>query len=137
MKRIILFLIITLSLLQASNFRDGVLSYRKGDYAGALKSFKLALKQDHVMQANYMLGKMYMNGEGTTPQLEEATKYLEIASKIGNIRSDCYLAEAYLKSDKNIDKAIKLINQGIKRNIKKCKEVLKIYNTNIKQEVKK
>ncbi len=120
--------------LEGSNFRDGMLSYRDGDFQKAKKSFDLALSQDHAIQANFMLGKMYLYGEGVLANIQTSIKYLERASQSGNIRADCYLAEAYIKNGTDKKKAISLLKTGIKRNIKECK---KIYNMQIKQGAKK
>jgi len=120
--------------LEGSNFRDGMLSYRDGNFQKAKKSFDLALSQDHAMQANFMLGKMYLRGEGVLADIQTSIKYLEIASQRGNIRANCYLAEAYIKNGTDKKKAVSLLKAGIDRNIRECK---KIYNTEIKQGAKK
>ena len=125
------------SLLEASNFRDGMLHYRNGDFENAKKSFELAVKQDHAIQANFFLGKIYLYGEGTTPDIDKATVYLEKASLGGNIRADCYLSEAYLKNGKNREKAILLLKTGLKKGLRECKKIAKTYNINTNQEVKK
>ena len=120
--------------LEGSNFRDGMLLYRDGNFQKAKKSFDLALNRDHAMQANFMLGKMYLHGEGILANIQTSIKYLKRASQSGNIRANCYLAEAYIKNGNEKKKAISLLKNGIKRNIKECK---KIYNTQIKQGAKK
>ncbi len=119
------------SLLEASNFRDGMLYYRNGDFENAKKSFELAIKQDHAIQANFFLGKIYLYGEGIVPDIDKATMYLEKASLSGNIRADCYLSEAYLKNGKDRNKAVLLLKKGLERGLRECKKIAKTYNINI------
>ncbi len=133
MKKILIFLLITFTFLLADNFRDGMLFYKNGDFKKAKKSFELALNQDNVIQANFMLGKMYLYGEGVLPQRDKAIKYLKKASQDGNIRANCYLSEAYLKNNTNRDKVVSLLKKGLKRNLKECKRIQRIYDIKIKQ----
>ena len=44
-------------------FEDGVAAYRRGDYATALRLFRLAAEQG-VAQAQFFFGIMYDNGRG-------------------------------------------------------------------------
>lgn len=137
MKIIILFLAITTSILQASNFRDGMMFYRDGNFKDAKISFENAIKKDHSIQANFMLGKIYLYGEGVEPQREKAIEYLKKAVQSGNLRADCFLSEAYLKNNTNKDDAISLLKKGLKRNLRECKKIARIYNIKFKQKVSK
>ncbi|MFK5881524.1 MAG: hypothetical protein QM482_04870 [Sulfurospirillum sp.] len=133
MKKILFFLLIIFAFLQANNFRDGMLFYKNSDFKKAKKSFELAISQDNAMQANFMLGKMYLYGEGVSPQRDKAIQYLKKASQNGNIRANCYLSEAYLKNNTNRDKIISLLKKGLEKNLKECKKIKKIYDIKIKQ----
>ena len=137
MKKTLILLTIVITLLGASNFRDGMIYYRNGNFEEAKKSFELAISQDHALQANFMLGKMYLYGEGVPAERKKAIKYLEKVSQSGNIRADCYLSEAYIQNNTNRDKAISLLKYGLMKGLKECKRIARIYNINTKQEVKK
>ena len=84
-----------------------------------------------------MLGKIYLYGEGVEPQREKAIEYLKKAVQSGNLRADCFLSEAYLKNDTNKDDAISLLKKGLKRNLKECKKIARIYNIKFKQKASK
>lgn len=123
--------------LQASNFRDGMISYQNGNFKDAESSFLKAIVKDNSIQAHFMLGKMYLYGEGMPPQRDKAIKYLEISVNQGNIRAKCFLSEAYLKNNTNQDKAIRLLKEGLGRNLKECKRIARIYNITIEKKVNK
>ncbi len=128
MKKVLLLIIAFAILALASNFRDGMLFYKKGDFADAKKSFELAIQKDHAIQANFMLGKIYLYGEGVLPDRIKAIKYLKKATDSGNIRATCYLAEAYLKNDTNKTEAIALLKEGLEKDLKECKRIARIYD---------
>ncbi len=123
--------------LQASNFRDGMLFYKDGNFKEAKNSFELAINKDKSVQAQFMLGKMYLYGEGVAPQREKAIQYLKVSINNGNLRAKCYLSEAYLKNNTNRDEAVKLLGEGINKNLKECKRIARIYNIIIDKKVKK
>ncbi len=123
-------MVLTVS-LQASNFRDGMLAYKDGDFKKAKEFFEKALK-DGAIQPYFMLGKMYLYGEGVAIDREKAIEYLKNSSKKGNLRAKCYLAEAYLRNNSNKEEAVKLLKVGLKRKIRECKKIARIYSISIK-----
>ena len=128
MKKVLLLITMFSVLAFASNFRDGMLFYKKGDFTSAKKYFELAIQKDHAIQANFMLGKIYLYGEGVLPDRTKAIKYLKKATDSGNIRATCYLAEAYLKNDTNKKIAVVLLKEGLEKNLKECKRIARIYD---------
>ena len=137
MKRILLFVAIITSILQASNFRDGMVFYKNGNFQDAKTSFELAIEKDHSIQANFMLGKIYLYGEGILPDRKKAINYLEKSVQSGNLRATCFLSEAHLKNDTNKTEAISLLKKGLKKNLKECKKIVRIYNIKFKQKASK
>jgi len=123
LKRILLFVAIITSILQASNFRDGMVFYKNGNFQDAKTSFELAIEKDHSIQANFMLGKIYLYGEGILPDRKKAINYLEKSVQSGN--------------DTNKTEAISLLKKGLKKNLKECKKIVRIYNIKFKQKASK
>ncbi len=111
--------------------------YKNGNFKDAKTSFELAIKKDRSIQANFMLGKIYLYGEGILPDREKAIIYLKKSVQSGNLRATCFLSEAYLKNDTNKDKAILLLKKGLKKNLKECKKIVRIYNIKFKQKASK
>lgn len=124
-------------LLQASNFRDGMLFYKNSNFKKAENSFLRAINDDNSILANFMLGKMYLLGEGMAPQIDLAIKYLKISLISGNLRAKCFLAEAYLKSNTKQDQAVALLKEGLEKNLRECKKIIKIYNITIEKKANK
>jgi len=137
LKKIIFFLSVATMLLQASNFRDGMLFYKNSNFKKAENSFLRAINDDNSILANFMLGKMYLLGEGMAPQIDLAIKYLKISLISGNLRAKCFLAEAYLKSNTKQDQAVALLKEGLEKNLRECKKIIKIYNITIEKKANK
>lgn len=131
MKKIIFFLFAIIILLQADNFRDGMIFYKNGDLKKAKVAFLRSLSKDNSILANYMLGKIYLDAEGTPSDIKKAIHYLEISVKHGNIRAKCFLAKAYLKDNSSQDQAVKLLKEGLQGNLRECKKIAKFYNITI------
>lgn len=72
----------------------GVKSLQQEKYEGAFTMFKLAAEKGHV-QAQYYLGTMYHNGQGTERNYEKAFEWFEIASAAGNLDGTYGLAFMY------------------------------------------
>lgn len=136
MKKII-FLCITIILLQANNFRDGMIFYKNGNFIEAKTAFLKALNKDNSMQANFMLGKIYLQAKGMPLDLKKAIHYLEISVEQGNIRAKCFLSKAYLENNSSKEKVAKLLQEGFEKNLRECKKVAKIYNIKIDRKADK
>jgi TPR repeat protein len=80
--------------LQAQTMQEGLSAYQSGDYQLARAIFEpLALAQDGQAQA--LLGLMYQNGFGVTPDNNEAFKWFERAAVRGNDSAQYNLALMY------------------------------------------
>ena len=113
MKKIILTLIISLSLLgfdltftQAfNNFNQGIRLINKNPQL-AQQKFKKAynliqqLDNKDTSQVYYMLGRMYCNGWGVKKNYKLAEKYFLKALKLGNKRVHCCIARLYFKMNR-------------------------------------
>ena len=128
LKHFILILILSVVVLNANNFRNGMIAYRKTNYADAQAFFKAAAMDDKSVAASYMLGRMYLNGEGVQEDTQKAIKFLLHASEYGNIPAGCYLSEAYMKEGSNLALLAVGIIGGLKKRVPHCKTVLKQYH---------
>ncbi len=84
------------AVVQANNFRDGVIAYKKGDYVTARTFLIKSLEVDKVSNASHILGKIYLHGKGVEADTNKAIKYFEFAQKFGNIIAGCYASSAYM-----------------------------------------
>ena len=122
----LLCLICLVSLSIADAFQEGVDAYKNNQFLQAKALFERAIQEEQSIHANYYLGKMYLRGEGMDVHLPSAISYLEQAVIKGNVKAQCYLAEAYLKSKIKRDSALLLLQEGIKENYT-CKEVAALF----------
>jgi len=128
LKRLILTLVLSVVVLNANNFRNGMVAYRKANYADAQAFFKAAAVDDKSIAASYMLGRMYLNGEGVKADTKKAIKFLLHASEYGNVPAGCYLSEAYMKEGSNLALLAVGIIEGLRKRVPHCRVVLKQYH---------
>lgn len=131
MKKILIFILFSSILLNASYLRDGIINYKQQHYKIALESFQNAVDEDGSTTAYYFLGLLYLKGLGTAQDLDKAEKFLKIAAQYGNERANCLLAEVFILKKKNILKAKKFLRDGQKVGIKECQEIIEKYNINL------
>lgn len=131
MKKILIFILFSSILLNASYLRNGIINYKQKHYKIALESFQNAVDEDGSTTAYYFLGLLYLKGLGTAQDLDKAEKFLKIAAQYGNERANCLLAEVFILKKKNILKAKKFLRDGQKVGIKECQEIIEKYNINL------
>lgn len=127
LKRFILIFIFSAIALNANNFRNGMIAYKKSNYSDAQTFFKTAALDDKSVAASYMLGRMYLNGEGVEENTDKAIQFLLHAHDFGNIPAGCYLSEAYMKEGSNLALLAVGIIAGLKKRVPHCRTVLKQY----------
>ena len=71
------------SVAYAQDSQKAKKAYENGDYAIALKEWRLLAEQGNA-DAQYNLGEMYRNGEGVTQDYNEALKWFLLATERGN-----------------------------------------------------
>lgn len=99
MKRIAygLVLFFSLSLPVQADFNQGVVAYLMGEYDKAFTTMQsLAETADHGY-AQYYLGMMYLKGQGTRQDQEEAGKWLRKSAEQGIPQAQYNLARLYMK----------------------------------------
>jgi len=88
----------------ASAFEDGVKAYGNGDFKTALKLFSEAAKEGNV-SAQYNIGCMFKNGEGTQQDLSKALQWFRYAKQNGHEKSENEIKE--------VEEAIKLEEKAL------------------------
>lgn len=79
---------------RADAFADATAAYQRGDYETAFRLTKgLAERGDAVAQ--YQLGTMYLNGEGTRQNAAEATKWFRLAADQCDPRAQLSIGISY------------------------------------------
>ena len=82
----------------AQSLDEAVAAYERGDYATALRGFRLAAEQGHAgAQAN--LGGMYDNGESVPEDDAEAVRWYRLAAEQGHARAQYSLGLMYAKGE--------------------------------------
>ena len=78
----------------ADQLDDAAAAYERGDYVTAFRLVQpLAQRGDPVAQ--YHLGLMYLNGEGTRQNPAEATKWFRLAAEQGDPRAQLSIGISY------------------------------------------
>ena len=98
MKRLLLslftILLLTVGTAWADTLDDGYAAYKRGDYAEALRWFRLSAAQRNA-SAQFGLGNMYFNGQGVTQDYAEAVKWVRLAAAQGNAGAQNNLGYMY------------------------------------------
>ena len=97
-KRIIFTLIILplffLSNLAFADFESGLKSYNNGNFKEALKIWT-PLAESGLSNAQYNVGLMYHNGQGTSQNFSKAFKWFLMSSEQGNLNSIRLISTMY------------------------------------------
>lgn len=78
----------------ADTYEDGIVAYKRGDYAKALKIYQSLVVRGNAKAQNN-LGVLYLNGEGVLEDYVEAVKWFKLAAAQGNVNGQENLAEMY------------------------------------------
>ena len=120
--------VFTLSLFGAENYiREGIVAYNTKSYDKAKFFFEKAISEEQSVNAAYMLGKMYLNGEGMSVDNHKAIQLFEFASDGGYIPAGCYLSEAYMNSKTNMSYIANGLMKGLKQKLPHCQKMLERY----------
>lgn len=87
-------LFIVQSPLQAAGFDEAYNAYNSGDYRVAYKGFK-QLAQDGHVKAQYLLGLLYLNGQGVGKNLDKGIDWLKQAAGNGSYLAAAELGQIY------------------------------------------
>ena len=121
--------LLTFAYADKYDFREGMFAYRAGNYKKAAVFFKKSIAEDDENNAHYMLGRMYLEGNGIKKDPKKAVLLLDKAFDRGNIPAGCYLSEAYMITRINLSYVLWGFVEGLRLNIPQCKKVYKDYQT--------
>jgi uncharacterized protein len=82
----------------ADPFDDSIAAYDRGDYASAVRLFRLLAEQGNA-QAQNALGAMYYNGKGVAKDFKEAVNWYRLAAAQGNISAQVNLGSMYYEGE--------------------------------------
>ena len=80
---------------RADPFDDGFSAYASGDFATALQSFA-PLAQSGDIRAQFMMGRIYSEGEGVAKDDAAGAKWYRVAAERGDIVSQLSLGTMYV-----------------------------------------
>jgi uncharacterized protein len=81
-------------------------AYHQGDYATAIKEFTVLAGQGNP-DAQLVLGKMYMLGQGVPKDSEQAIKWFKAAAGQANAEAEFFLGSMYLLPRKDVGEGLK------------------------------
>ena len=81
-------------------------AYERKDYVNAMKELA-PLAQQGKVEAQLLLGKMYMLGQGVPKNADLAVKWFHTASEQGNAEAEFFLGSMYLLPGKDIPEGLK------------------------------
>jgi TPR repeat protein len=92
--------------LYGADLQAGRRAYEQKDYASALKELS-PLAQEGKTDAQVLLGKMYMLGQGVPKNTDLAVKWFRAAADQGNAESEFFLGAMYLLPGKDIAQGLR------------------------------
>src|SRR5213594_1303681 len=92
--------------LAAADFDSAMRLYEKREYAGAFKEFTAVAEQGNS-EAQLILGKMYMIGQGVDKDSDQAIRWYKAAADQGNADAQFFLGAMYLLPQRDIPEGLK------------------------------
>jgi TPR repeat protein len=128
MKSLICLILLCLSAPAFAGFAEGLAAYEKKDYVSALKGFKPLAEQGDAA-AQYNLGIMYADGQGTPENYGEAVKWWRKAAEQGHADAmgnlGWYTANG-VGTEKNLVEAERLLKLAVSKGNDWASEKLKL-----------
>ena len=90
----------------ARDFDSAMRAYENMDYAAALTEFTTVAEQGNE-EAQLIVGKMYMIGQGVEKNPEQAIKWFKAAATQGNADAQFFLGAMYLLPQKDIAEGLR------------------------------
>lgn len=98
--------VVSSACLYGADLQSGRNAYAQKDYAGAMKELA-PLAQAGNVDAQVLLGKMYMLGQGVPKNTDTALQWFRAASDQGNAEAEFFLGAMYLLPAKDIPQGLK------------------------------
>lgn len=80
---------------QPADFNSAYAAYESGDYRQAYRALKRLARHDNV-GAQYLLGLLYMNGQGVEQNSEQGLSWLQQSAENGSYFAAAELAQIYI-----------------------------------------
>lgn len=126
-KKIFCLTLLFVCLLEASNFRDGAIAFKKGNFSEAKTFLEKAIKDENSIHASYLLGRMYLYGQGVAVDYDKAIELLTEAFDNGNIPAGCYLSETFMLQGSHPSYLAEGFVAGLRHNLPFCRQVFEKY----------
>ena len=94
----------TVAALATDTLEDAVLAYRRADYETALRIYR-SMADRGLAVAQFNVGLMYDNGQGTSKNEEEATKWYRLAADQGRSDAQYQLGHMFYRHDNYVEAA--------------------------------
>lgn len=117
----------------AADLESAKRAYHEKDYPTAVKEFTVLAEQGNV-DAELVLGKMYMMGQGVPKDSDQAIKWLQAAAAQGNADAQFFLGSMYLLPQKDIAEGLKWMRLSAEQGMQDAQYLLgKSYMTGAKE----
>ncbi|MEN8166238.1 MAG: tetratricopeptide repeat protein [Pseudomonadota bacterium] len=80
---------------QPADFASAYAAYESGDYRQAYRALKRLARSDNV-QAQYLLGLLYINGQGVGQDTEQGLSWLKQSAENGSYSAAAELGQIYI-----------------------------------------
>jgi len=100
----------------AEDFDSAMRAYEKKEYATALTEFTAVAEQGN-QEAQLIVGKMYMIGQGVEKDSEQAIQWFKAAAGQGNTDAQFFLGAMYLLPQRDISEGLKWLKLSADRDL--------------------
>jgi len=128
-----LILLCSTNSLAATDLESAKRAYHDKDYATAVQEFSSMADKGNP-EAQLILGKMYMMGQGVPKDPEQANKWLKASAAQGNADAEFFLGAMYLLPKKDIAEGVKWLRLSAEQGMQDAQYLLgKAYLTGDKE----
>ena len=107
----------------ARDFDSAMRAYKEKQYAAALTEFTVVAEQGNP-DAQLIVGKMYMIGQGVETDSDQAIKWFKAAATQGNPDAQFFLGAMYLLPQRNIEEGLKWLRLAAAREMQDAQFLL-------------
>jgi TPR repeat protein len=107
----------------AADLETATRAYHQGDYATAVKEFT-ALAEQGQADAQLILGKMYMLGQGVARDSDRATHWYRAAAEQGNVDAQFFLGAMYVIPQTNVAEGLTWLRRSAEQGMQDAQFLL-------------
>lgn len=116
-------IIVCASFSTAADLESAKPAYHDKDYATAMKQFSTLAEQGNS-EAQLIVGKMYMMGQGVEANRDEAMKWLKASATQGNADAEFFLGSMYLLPQTDIGEGLKWLRLSAEQGMQDAQYLL-------------